>query len=222
MKCINIFALIVFAFPIHAQITEVKINFSLNYYWLESSAQELLFPSSKEVKFENGDYGFDLGYGIGYRLGSKFSASTDLNYSNRYRNEFDPEGTQQTAKYIGIHQKLYCNVLKGLRPYAGVGMNYLTLKRSSADRSFDSDAFFFNSFDISINIGLAVRIKPVELFADFHYGLNPQRTIFPASPEIEINSKSRLLRLGLSYVIEDKVEEEKGKNKKRKRRKRRR
>jgi len=217
MKYINIFAIIIIAFPIHAQIKEVKLNIAVNYYWLESPTQEMLFPNSKGVKFENGDYGFDVGYGIGYSIGSKLSGSTDLNYSNRYRNEFDPEGTQQTVKYIGIQQKFYYHILKILRPNIGVGVNYLTLKRSIADRSFDSDEFFFNSYDIAIIFGLAVRIKSVELFGDFGYGLNPQRIIFEGRPDVKLNSKSRLLRLGLSYVIEGKGEKEKGRNKKRKR-----
>ncbi len=210
------------SFSVDAQVESVKLHVSPNYFWLESKVQESISIDPQEVKFENGDKGIDIGYGITYKLMSRLALTTELNFSNRLRKQYDPFGTQQTVKYVGIHQKSYFKIGKNLKPYIGVGANYLILKRSSADIDVNSTKNFYSSYDISTIVGLAFQISFFEVFVDFHYGINPQRTAFASTPDVRVNSKSRLLRLGLSYVIEDKVEEEKSKNKKRKSKKRRR
>ncbi len=207
-------------FSLGAQVESIKLHFSPNYFWLESKVQESSSIDPQEVKFENGDIGIDVGYGITYALLSDIALTTELNFSNRLRRQVDPFGIQQTVKYVGVHQKIKFQIKKYLRPYIGIGANYLILKRSSADIDLDSTKSFYSSYDFSVILGLAIRFSVFEVFTDFHYGLNPQRTAFRLTPDIRVNSKSRLLRLGLTYVIEGR--KEKGRDKKRKRKRRRR
>ena len=170
---------------------------------------------------ENGDYGYDIGYGVIYRVNRSLSLGTDLNYSDRFRKQIDPWGVQQTVKYIGLHQKLYYKIGKVFKPYTGFGLNYLIAKRSSADIDFESTRFHYSSVDLSIQLGVTFKFTCFELFADFHYGLNPQRKIalLDLDTEVVVNSKSRLLRVGLSHIIEGK-DDATGKKKRRKKRKR--
>ena len=169
---------------------------------------------------ENGDYGYDIGYGVIYRLNKRLSLGADLNYSDRYRKEIEPI-TQQTVKYIGLHQKLYYKIGKVFKPYTGFGLNYLIAKRSIADIDFESTRFYYSSVDLSIQLGVTFKFTCFELFADFNYGLNPQRKILnlDLDTEVVVNSKSRLLRVGLSHIIEGK-DDATGKKKRRKKRKR--
>lgn len=223
MKYVLILLSFISIAKLNAQMEGIKLSAGINYFWLESEIQAAISDNPMEVLYKNGDYGYDIGYGLLYRLNTKLLLGTDLNYSDRYRKQVDPAGIQQTVKYVGLQPKIYYKIGDSLKPYSGFGINYLIVKRSSADIDMDSDRSFYSNIDVSIHGGLAFKLPLFELFADFHFGLNPQRKIVLAedfTTEVKVNSKSRLLRVGLSYIIESKDTSKEKKRKKKKRRRR--